>query len=85
MVKNLPANSGAPGDSGSIQGWEDAPEKGTDSSTLAWTIPRTEEPSVHGVHSQPQPSTLALCTLGEEGLCQWVSGPIVFPPEVYNP
>ena len=34
------------GDPGSILGWEDTLEKemATHSSTLAWTIPRTEEP-----------------------------------------
>ena len=42
-VKNLPANSG---DLGSIPGQEDPLEKGmaTQSSILAWSSPRTEEP-----------------------------------------
>ena len=42
MVKNLPANAG---DTDSILGQEDPLEKemATDSSILAWEIPRTEE------------------------------------------
>ena len=44
VVKNLPASAG---DAGSIPGQEDPLEKemATHSSTLAWRIPRTEEPS----------------------------------------
>ena len=39
------------GDLGSIPGWEGSLEKemATHSSTLAYKIPRTEEPGVHGV------------------------------------
>ena len=48
MVKNPSANAG---DTGSIPGWKDPLEKerATHSSILAWEIPRTEEPTVHGV------------------------------------
>ena len=47
MVKNLPANAGDVRDMGSILGPEDPLEKGmaTHSSTLAWRIPGTGEPS----------------------------------------
>ena len=43
VVKNPPANAG---DTGSILGQEDTLEEemATDSSYLAWKIPRTEEP-----------------------------------------
>ena len=47
MVKNLPANAGDTGDTGSILGWEEK-EMATHSSILAWEIPWTEE-TVHGV------------------------------------
>ena len=51
VVKDLPANAGATGDSGSVPGLGRAPggEKTTHSSTLAWEIPLSEEPDVHGV------------------------------------
>ena len=51
MVKNLPANEGEKGDVGLIPGWNRSPgeEMATDSSILAWEIPRTEEPG--GLHS----------------------------------
>ena len=46
VVKNPPANAGDTGDSDSIPGWEDVPEKGmaTHSSILAWRIPQIEGP-----------------------------------------
>ena len=46
MVKNLPASVGDARDMGLIPGSEDPLEEGmaTDSSTLAWRIPWTEEP-----------------------------------------
>ena len=47
MVKNLPANTGDPGDMGSIfLGWKDPLEEemATHFSTLAWKIPETEAP-----------------------------------------
>ena len=48
-VKNPPANAGDTGDAGiagSIPGWESPLEEemATQSSALAWRIPRTEEP-----------------------------------------
>ena len=46
VVKNPPTNSG---DAGSIPGLERYPGKGTHSNILAWEIPCTEEPRVHGV------------------------------------
>ena len=48
VIKNLPANAGY---WDSISGLEDPLEKGmaTNSSTLAWKIPGTEEPG--GLHS----------------------------------
>ena len=44
--KNLPAGAGDPRDAGSIPGSEGSPGggHGTQSSTLAWEIPQTEEP-----------------------------------------
>ena len=48
MVNNLSANSGETEDEGSIPGLERSPGKGTHSNILAWEIPRTEEPRVHG-------------------------------------
>ena len=50
VVKNLSANAGDTGDTGSIFGWEDPleDEMATHSSILAWEIPWTEE-TVHGV------------------------------------
>ena len=46
MVKNLPANAGDAGDSGSIPGSGRSPGggNGNHSSILAWGIPGTEEP-----------------------------------------
>ena len=46
MVKNLPANARDAGDVDSNLGLEDPLEKGivTHSSSLAWKMPRTEEP-----------------------------------------
>ena len=46
MAKNLPANAGDVGDSGSIPGLGRPLEEGmaTHSSILAWRIPWTEEP-----------------------------------------
>ena len=47
VVKNLPANAGDAGDTGSIPGLERSPGVGngkTHSSILAWKIPWTEEP-----------------------------------------
>ena len=46
MVKNPPANVGDMRDMGSIPGWGRSLEEemATDSSILAWEIPRTEEP-----------------------------------------
>ena len=46
MVKNLLANAGDSGDTGSIPGQEDPLEEemAIYSSILAWNIPRTEEP-----------------------------------------
>ena len=46
VVKNLPANAGDGGDTGSIPGWGRSPEEcmATHSSILAWRIPWTEEP-----------------------------------------
>ena len=54
VVKNPSANAGDIRDACSILGWEDPLEEimATHSSTLAWRIPRTEEPggaTVHGV------------------------------------
>ena len=45
MVKNLPANAGDAGDSGSIPGSGRSPGggNGNHSSILAWNIPWTEE------------------------------------------
>ena len=47
VVKNSPANAEDIRDVGSILGLGDPPEEGmaTQSSILAWRIPRTEEPS----------------------------------------
>ena len=46
VVKNLPANAGEAGDSGSTLGQEDPLEQemATYASILAWKIPWTEEP-----------------------------------------
>ena len=44
MVKDLPANAGDTGDMGLISGQEDALEKETLSSILAWRTSWTEEP-----------------------------------------
>ena len=46
LVKNPLANAGDVRDMGLIQGWEDPLEKemATHSSSLAWTVPWTEEP-----------------------------------------
>ena len=46
MVKNLPANAGDTGDTGSSLGQEDPLEEemATHSSILAWEIPWIEEP-----------------------------------------
>ena len=45
VVKNLPANAGDPGDSGSTPGQEGPLEEemATHSSILSWRIPRTEQ------------------------------------------
>ena len=50
-VKNLPANAGDTGDTGSIPGSETALEKEMvmHSSILAWKIPWTEEPGGLGI------------------------------------
>ena len=47
MIKNLPANSGATGDVGSVPGSGRSPgeENGTHSNILAWRILWTQEPS----------------------------------------
>ena len=52
MVRNAPANAGDTKDAVSIPGWEDPLEEemATDSSILAWEIPRTEEPQTATVH-----------------------------------
>ena len=55
MVKNLTANAGDIRDMGSIPWLGTSPEKGmaTYSSTLAWRIPRTEEPDgLQSIESQ---------------------------------
>ena len=46
VVKNLPANAGDAGDTGSTRGQEDALEEemATHSTILAWRIPWAEEP-----------------------------------------
>ena len=44
MVKNLPANSGDPGELGSIPGSAKSPGVGNHFSNLAWKIPWAEEP-----------------------------------------
>ena len=51
VVKNPSANAGDIRDACSILGWEDPLEEimATHSSTLAWRIPRTEEPGGDGV------------------------------------
>ena len=57
MVKNPPANAGA---MNSILGLEDFVEEemATHSSTLAWKIPRTEEPGgLHRVHGVTKSQT----------------------------
>ena len=58
VVKNLPASAG---DAGSIPGQEDPLEKemATHSSTLAWRIPRTEEPG--GLQPMGSQSRTRLC------------------------
>ena len=52
VVNNLLASARAIGDMGFIPGWEDPLEEemATDSSILAWEIPRTEEPQTATVH-----------------------------------
>ena len=55
VVKNPSANAGDIRDACSILGWEDPLEEimATHSSTLAWRIPRTEEPGrLHSMRSQ---------------------------------
>ena len=49
VVKESACNAGDTEDAGSIPGLERSPGKGTHSNILAWEIPRTEEPRVHGV------------------------------------
>ena len=51
VIKNLPDNAGDTEDVGSILGLGRSPGRGngTHSSILAWEIPWTEEPGVHGV------------------------------------
>ena len=45
-LKNLPANAGDAGDTGSIPGWEDPLEEemAAHPSILAWRVPWTKEP-----------------------------------------
>ena len=51
VIKNLPDNAGDTEDMGSILGVGRSPGggNGTHSSILAWEIPWTEKPGVHGV------------------------------------
>ena len=63
MVKNPPANAGGIRDKGSVAGQEEPLEEkmATCSSTLAWRIPRTEEPGEEPVRMRTEK-----CNCGEE-------------------